>query len=719
MDVAQSEKKSSKPLLLVVDDRHENLEAMQALLGDDDSWELRCVNSGEAALRCLLQEDVTLVLLDVQMPDMDGYEVAHLMRGNPRTRHTPIIFISAIAHTQDSVLKGYSTGAVDFILKPFNPQVLRHKIHNLLILENSRREMHTLSKQLEHERAFNASILSNAAEGILVVGENGLISYLNPSMAKMINAPIEQVINTSFWDLIKEKNCTQSWRESPFYQHWCKSKTYLHHEANLLDADGDTLPVSLSCAPLPHPQRAMVVIMRDISVERDLLNKMESLVVTDPLTGLLNRRGFNQAVESALARVQRTGHHLAVIFIDLDGFKRINDSLGHDAGDELLKKVAAQLKSVIRGYDALARMGGDEFTLLIEGLDSCKHAGHVAEKLLQLISVHYQINGTDFILSASIGVACYPDCGKDVESLLRSADMAMYEAKRAGRARYRFHSSQMTARAHARLELEQNLRKAVAGNHFNLVYQPQFYLDTGKLRGFEALLRWPQNHPINSKQQKVFMPDEFVPLLEETKLINPLGEWIFNEGISKLVELAKCYGDDIILSLNVSPIQFAHSALIKNLERLIAHYQINPAQLEIEVTETALMQNLKTAQTRLQQLRKLGVSVAVDDFGTGYSSLAYLRQFELDILKIDRLFISNMIDSRKDAAIVSTIIDLARYLDLQVIAEGVETHEQRTWLLEHNCAIMQGWLVAPALEFSKALNLPQQIDWGKIPLRFS
>jgi len=705
------------PLLLVVDDREANLEAMRALLDGDDSWQLRCADSGEAALRCLLQEDVSLVLLDVQMPGMDGYEVAKLMRGNPNTRYTPIIFISAIVHTQESILRGYNSGAVDFILKPFDPVLLRQKIHNLLAYENNRRELQHLTRELERARAFNDSILTNAAEGILVVGEDGLVQYANPAMAEMTGIALNELHGRAFVNLIDapddkgESEDASDWPHSPIFRHWKHNQTYRAHEAALRTTrSGRPLPITLSCAPLPRPQRAMVVMVRDTSIERDLLSRMEELIITDPLTGLLNRRGFHQAMEVALARNKRTDHPMAVLYLDLDGFKHINDSLGHDAGDELLKHVAAQLKSGLRAYDSLARLGGDEFTVLLDSLDNCRDAARVADKLMTLISERYLLGSEEIRISASVGIACYPECGSTVEELLRAADMAMYDAKKNGRQRYRFHSPQMTARAHARLGLEQRLRQAIEQQHFSLFYQPQFDLDSGRLRGFEALLRWPRGNPDKAT------PDTFIPLLEETRLINPLGQWIFSEGISRLSELTQRFGGEQVLSLNISPVQFSQPNLVQELASQLHAHGLDATRLEVEVTETVLLQNLEATREHLRQLRDLGAKIAVDDFGTGYSSLAYLRQFELDTLKIDRVFVSNMLDSPRDAAVVKAIIDLGRHLDMQIIAEGVETQAQREWLLEHECGIMQGWLVSPALSFDAAMQIPEQVDWNRLPL---
>ncbi|VXC78991.1 Response regulator receiver modulated diguanylate cyclase/phosphodiesterase [Pseudomonas sp. 8Z] len=711
--MAQAQSKTSavaaKQILLVVDDRAENLEAMQALLEDGD-WQLRCANSGEEALRCLLEEDVGLVLLDVQMPGMDGFEVARLMRGNPRTRLTPIIFVSAIAQTHDAVLRGYSTGAVDFVLKPFDSSVLRHKIQSLLEHERDRSELQYLAHQLDRARAFNASVLANAAEGILVVAEDGVIQFANPAMARMLEGEVADLEGSQLLSFLKEPVFEGGWQQSEFYQHFKRAETYRIHEAALRTFKGGCLPVALSSSPLPRQQQAMVVIALDMSVVRNLHAQLESQAVTDSLTGLLNRRGFHQALESALARIERNGQRLAVLYLDLDGFKRINDSLGHDFGDQLLRRVGEQLKACLRPYDSLARIGGDEFTALLDNLGHPEDAAKIAEKLIELISIRHNLDGVDFTLGASVGIACFPECGQSVEGLLRAADMAMYEAKRAGRQQYRFFSPEMNGRARSRLMLEESLRHAIENDDFVLVYQPQVYLGSGRLRGFEALLRWQH------KVAGMVAPNVFIPLLEETRLINRLGEWIFREGAGQLLDFRAQFGPDVVLSLNVSPVQFGMPQLVPDLQRVLEHFGLKPSQLEVEVTESALMQDLQLTQSQLRHLRELGVKVAIDDFGTGYSSLAYLRHFELDTLKIDRLFIANMLDSPRDAAVVSTIIDLGHHLGLEVIAEGVETQAQREWLTQHQCSVMQGFLVAPGIAAQEALQVPTVLDWNGLPL---
>lgn len=588
--------------------------------------------------------------------------------------------------------------------------MLRHKIQSLLEHEHNRCELQTLSQQLERARAFNASVLANAAEGILVVGEDGRIQFANPAMAQMLDGEVGDLEGADLLSFLKNPASDDGWQQSEFYLHFRREATYRVHEAMMRTLKGGCLPVALSCSPLPRPQRAMVLIALDMSVVRNLHAQLESQAVTDALTGLLNRRGFHQALESALARIERSGQRLAVLYLDLDGFKRINDSLGHDVGDQLLRRVGEQLKACLRPYDSLARIGGDEFTALLDNLGHPEDAAKVAEKLIELVSVRHTLDGVDFTLGASVGIACFPECGQSVEGLLRSADMAMYEAKRAGRQQYRFFSPEMNGRARSRLMLEESLRHAIENDDFVLVYQPQFHLDSGRLRGFEALLRW--QHRVAG----TVAPNVFIPLLEETRLINRLGEWIFREGARQLADFKQQFGEDMVLSLNVSPVQFGMPQLVTDLQRVLDFHGLKPSQLEVEVTESALMQDLELTQAQLLHLRELGVKIAIDDFGTGYSSLAYLRHFELDTLKIDRLFVSNMLDSPRDAAVVSTIIDLGRHLGLEVIAEGVETQAQREWLTRHHCNIMQGFLVAPGVSAGTAMQVPAQLDWSKLPL---
>ncbi|MBX8511105.1 EAL domain-containing protein [Pseudomonas cichorii] len=706
MECVQSKPNDGSSVLLVVDDYPENLVTMCAVLQRTD-WHIVTASSGIEALTVLLEQEVDLVLLDVQMPDMDGFEVARLMRGSQRTSLTPIIFLTANEQSPASVHKGYASGAIDYLFKPFDPNVLKPKVQALLEQQRNRRALQKLTQELERARAFNASVLANMAEGIVVVDESGIISFANPAICRLLDTTDEKLRGTSVLDHVLEPK-VQSWSESDFYKHYRNAETYRVHDAVLRTSAGGQLPVTLSCASLPCEQKAMVLTVLDMSLERNLYQQLEQQAVTDALTGLLNRRGFYQAVEGMLLRNEHAEQYLVVLYLDLDGFKQINDSLGHDAGDQVLLWVATQLKDCLRPYDVLARMGGDEFTVVIEGFDYPEQAAKVAEKLIERVSMKRQVDGVEISLGVSIGIATYPECGSNLDGLLRAADIAMYEAKRAGRQQYRFYDQNMNGRARSRLMLEDSVRNAIDGKNFSVVYQPQVYVDDGRLRGFEALLRW-QHASVGEVP-----PALFIPLLEETRLINRLGSWIFDQGAEQRQALGRVFASDLVVSVSVSPTQFCMPNLAAELRRAMDRFELQPGQLEVEITEASLVNNLTHSHKQLQQLREIGVRVALDDFGMGECSLSHLRNLQLDTLKLDRHFIAGLLDSPRDAVFARSIIDLCRNLDILVIAEGVETFQQYEWLANNGCQVIQGFLVAYPLEAAGARSFPARFDWSRL-----
>ncbi|WP_435038295.1 putative bifunctional diguanylate cyclase/phosphodiesterase [Pseudomonas neuropathica] len=706
MECAQPPPGEGSSVLLIVDDYPENLISMRALLQRQD-WHVLTAASGFEALNILLSHDVDLVLLDVQMPGMDGFEVARLMRGSQRTRLTPIIFLTANEQSQDAVIKGYASGAVDYLFKPFDPQILKPKVQALLEHQRNRRALQRLSHDLEVARAFNASVLDNAAEGILVVGEDGLIRFANPAISRLLNAPVKELEGKEFLDYLQKPHIPV-WADSEFYAGYQRGETLRLHDALLRTAPGQQVPVALSCAALPAEQHAMVVTVLDMSVVRHLHQQLEFQAVTDPLTGLLNRRGFYQTVENLLLRGERSDSSWVLLYLDLDGFKRVNDSLGHDAGDRVLRWVSEQLKACLRPFDILARMGGDEFTALLD-LEFPEQAAKIAEKLIERVSICQQIEGLDIALGASIGIATYPDCGSNLDGLLRASDIAMYEAKRAGRQQYRFYDHEMNGRARSRLMLEESVRAAIENRDFNLVYQPQVAIDSGQIRGFEALLRW--QHPSVGDVP----PGLFLPLLEEARLISRLGSWIYHRGAGQRKAWETLFAEDLVLGVSLSNTQFSLPNLVTELRQVMERHSLQPRQLEVEVTEEALMQNPDETRKQLRLLRNLGVRVALDDFGSGPCSLAHLRDLELDTLKLDRHLIARLPDSKRDASLVSTVISLCKQYGLLVIAEGVETVEQYQWLQAHGCEYVQGFLVARPLIAEDAASFAEPFDWSALP----
>ncbi|MGY2221114.1 diguanylate cyclase domain-containing protein [Pseudomonas gingeri] len=422
--------------ILVVDDQEENLAEMQELLEELDRI-VHCADSGAKALACMTTGKIGLVLMDVQMPGMDGFAVARRMRDDPTTRFTPIIFISGLRQTDDVLNQGYAAGAVDFMTKPVHPTMLLHKARVLLEHDHYRRGLLQTTQQLEQERSFNASILNNTAEGILVVGSDGRIRFANPAITRMLGCSESELQGSELIAWVESPH-EDTWQDSVWLEYFHSGETLRLHDANLRNREGQTIPVALSCSPLLEEQDAMTLLALDMSSVRELHRQLEIMTITDALTGLLNRRGFLQALQAAIARNQRTGRMSALLYLDLDGFKQINDKFGHDRGDEALRWVSGQLKGCLRPYDRLARIGGDEFTIIIEGIDSPDDAAAVADKLIAQVGADHE----NFLLGASIGIACLPTNGTTVEELMRAADGAMYEAKHGGKGQYRFAAGQ-------------------------------------------------------------------------------------------------------------------------------------------------------------------------------------------------------------------------------------------------------------------------------------
>jgi diguanylate cyclase (GGDEF)-like protein/PAS domain S-box-containing protein len=429
----------------------------------------------------------------------------------------------------------------------------------------------------------------------------------------------------------------------------------------------------------------------DITQRKYVESQLVHQAYHDALTGLPNRMLFQDRLTQALALARRDGRGLAVLFLDLDQFKLVNDTLGHAAGDRLLQRVAARLQQSMRASDTVARVGGDEFSLLLPGVERASHAARMAEKLLAMVARPVEIDQQRLYITTSIGISLYPADGGDAEALLTSADVAMYRVKELGRNGFQLCSPAMNARSQARLTLENDLRRGIERQEFRLFYQPQLELASGRTVGVEALLRW--QHP----SRGLVSPDAFIGVAEEARLIVPLGDWALRSACEQAVAWVGAGGPPRRLAVNLSAVQFQQRGLPAAIERILADTGHDPCRLEIEITESAAIQNAALTVEVLTALRGMGVRIAIDDFGTGHAALAYLRQFPVDALKVDRSFVTDIASSSQDRAIIKAIVSLAHGLGIRVIAEGVETQEQLRFLAEAGCDEYQGFLASAPL----------------------
>jgi diguanylate cyclase (GGDEF)-like protein len=449
----------------------------------------------------------------------------------------------------------------------------------------------------------------------------------------------------------------------------------------------------------------------DISDRKRAEQQIEFHAYHDVLTHLPNRKLFTDRLRHSMTRSKRTGRSVAVMFIDIDHFKTINDTLGHTAGDELLLEMSRRLRSCVREDDTVARLGGDEFTVILAELREPEDAMKVAQTILDAVQEPVTIASMPIVVTASIGISLYPNDGVDPESLLRNADSAMYRAKEAGRNTYQLCTDEMKSRAMERLSLEARLRTALRDDQLRLAYQPQINLLTGRTVGVEALVRW------NDPERGIVHPSAFIPIAEESRLIVPLGEWVLRTACRQMKEWHDSGSGPIRIAVNLSARQFAQQDLVEMVRSALDDVTLDASYLELEITETTAMQNGEVTVDVLRALREIGVGISIDDFGMGYSSLNYLKRFPITAVKIDRAFVRDLATDDGDAAIVSAVIGMARSLRLRVIAEGVETAEQFAFLRGKNCDEAQGFYFSrplPPEELSRALVAPVRRSSGNL-----
>lgn len=592
--------------ILIVDDIPENLRLLSILLVKH-GYNVRKALSGQMALKAVQAVVPDLILLDIMMPTMTGYEVCEQLKSDPKTAAIPVIFLSALSDAFDKV-KAFTVGGSDYINKPFQIQEVLVRVQNQLALK----------------------------------------------AAKIKN----QQLNSELEERVKQRT----------------------RELEVANQD----------------------LKREICERQILEEQLLKMAFSDALTGLPNRVLFTQRLEEVLKRANKdSNYQFAVLFLDCDRFKVVNDSLGHFVGDELLIALARRLEASLIQGDTLARMGGDEFAILLTDIENISSATQLADQILKALSFPFELNRQKVFINASIGITLGNFNYERPEHLLRDADTAMYRAKTLGKGQYQIFDPAMHDAALQVLHLETDLRKAVNQQEFTVHYQPIVALDSGRIVGFEALVRW--YHP----QRGMVSPALFIPVAEETGLINPIGNFVLREACHqlRLWHQEKFTDYPLTMSVNISARQFAQPNLIEQIDQILGETQLAPQSLKLEITESAIMDNATSATAILQQLRERQVQLSIDDFGTGYSSLSYLHSFPVDNIKIDRSFVQRLDVNRDNMGLVPAIISIARALRMSAIAEGIETTEQLAQLRTLNCDFGQGYLFSKPLPGKQATDL--------------
>ncbi len=666
-----------KPLILVVDDTLTNIDLLTDVLMDD--YRLGIAMNGQKALAFVDRNPPDLILLDIMMPEMDGYEVCRCLKKNRKTRDIPVIFITAMSDTAH-VAKGFDVGGVDYVTKPFHSLEVKARVKTHLILKN--------------QLSMSARIFESSLDGIIVTDPDTVIQMVNPAVSEITGYSAEEMIG-------RKTNMMQSRRhENFFYQDMWNTLTETGNWTGEIwnrKKNGEIYPQWLSITAIQDLWGRVtnyVGVFHDMSEMKRQQDELKYLASHDALTDLPNRNFFQYRLMDSMANADRHGEMLAIMLLDLDNFKSVNDSLGHTTGDKLLQEVASRLLSCLGEGGFVSRLGGDEFAILLEDVRNEERAVKVAGLIYESISKPFHLKTHDFFLTVSIGITFCPADGQDPETLLKNSDIAMFRAKQRGGNSYEIFTPAMDREVTRRLTLESQLRRAIERDELMVYYQPKLDLVSGCIVSMEALVRWQKPN------EGIVSPAEFIPLAERTGLILPLGKWVLQ---TAALQTKKWWdaGYRLRVAVNLSPRQFQEENLLEMIHSVLAETGLPPAGLELEITESVVMENEEMSLELMAKMSAMGLHLALDDFGTGYSSLRYLKQFPINTLKIDKSFVDNVPGDDENVAITSAIISMARSLKMQVVAEGVETEEQLHFLRQLVCDEMQGYLFSPPVPADK------------------
>jgi len=685
--------------LIADDDFSMRLLIRQSL--EDHGFRVVEAENGIEAIEVFNHQKPDLVLLDVQMPHLDGYSVCRKIRQLKAGLSVPIVMVTG-KDDVDSVNQAYEAGATDFISKPINWTVLGYRMRYVLRSSNAFRYLQAVETK-------NKTLIQAFPDRLFRLEGNKTFKELQTAKKsgsgerhydglddRYIDADLVAQQAEKYVKRVRETGVEQCFefasKQGPGTRYYEQRIILISDDEG--DGDGEVL-----------------AIVRDISERRSHEQEVHKLAYYDCLTGLPNRQLFYDQLQQEIRKCHRNQEAMAVLFIDLDRFKVINDTLGHSFGDGLLARVAELIEGCVRQSDvvaratledatvSVARIGGDEFTVLIGPIEKAQSASVVARRIIETLTSPIVLEGHRIDITASIGIAAYPYDGLDAEILLKHADAAMYQAKDRGRNNFQFYSSAVNEQVLLRLRLETNLRFALEQNALQLSYQPQVDIHTGQLIGFEALARW------NDPEHGSVSPTEFIPIAEEAGLINDIGEWVLKEACKRLKAWHDAGFQQLRMSVNVSSRQLYRGEFEHVVDRIIKEAGLKASSLEIELTESSIMEDPERSITSLRHLHEKGVTIAIDDFGTGYSSLSYLTKLPLSVLKIDQSFVRDITLDPDDAALTTAIITMAKSLKLGTVAEGVETREQLEYLRDNGCDVVQGFLFSQPMTVSECRDL--------------
>ncbi|MFQ5639286.1 MAG: EAL domain-containing protein [bacterium] len=673
--------------ILFIEDDRVDVDLIQRIIVEERvPFNLKTADRLSTGLEYITKDKYDLVLLDLGLPDSQGLNTMKQF-----IRQAPNVPVLVLTGSDDETmgLKAVQMGAQDYLVKgKISSKSLMRCIQYAISRHRLLADLEQKASELQKSEIHCRKIIEENADAIVIVGKDGNVRFVNPASEGLFGRKAKEIVGEKFgFPVAADKKA----------------------EIDVIRKDGAVVTAEMRVVETEWgSEPAFLATLRDVTAHKQMIDELEKarrlerhLAYHDALTNLPNRKLLYDRLGQALARAKRYGHKVAVLFLDLDRFKPINDSLGHNIGDRVLKAVAQRLRNCTRESDTVARLGGDEFTVILDHIIQTQDAVKVAQKILRELSEPFVIDGKEVLLTTSIGISLYPNDGAAMDSLVSRADIAMYRAKNQGGNRYEFYNASMDAAAFELLEQEESLRQAIEKNELVLHYQPQVDLSSYQIIGVEALVRW--QHP----EIGLLAPSKFIALAEETGLIVPLGEWVMRTACVQNKTWQEAGLPPLRVSINLSPRQFRVMRLKETVQKILEETGLRPDRLVLEITESNAMQNVDYSISTLKMLKEMGVQIAIDDFGTGYASLSYLKRFPFDILKIDRSFVKGLHTDHDDLAIVSAIVAMAHSLKLKVLAEGVEDEEQLVHLRSLKCDEFQGFYFSrpvPAESFTELLQ---------------